>query len=105
MIKKTDKKLYFAIINKVYSLSYLNLGYPTQYRLPDFYMLHHNSRSQAILYTEREKKILNQLHPEATFIIYIEMLDYFAKNRVIIKQIMLEERLKRIAEYNRNQLN
>lgn len=105
MIKKTEKKLYFAIINKVYALSYLNLGYSSQFRLPDYYMLKESSRTRAILYTEKEIKILKKLHPEATFVIYIEMLEYFAKNRVIIKQIMMDEKQKKIAEYSINQLN
>jgi len=97
-----SKKLYLAVINKVYALSYLNVGYPTEFRLPNFYLMNESAKSNSIFYTPAEVKILKEKHPEAVFIERNEINNYFIEIRCYIENARRERMIAKLLE---SQLN
>lgn len=70
MRKRSNGTLYFALVNNVFSLSYINLGYPSQYRLPDYYILTNTFKVNTILYTKKDIELIKEMHPDVLVIPY-----------------------------------
>lgn len=97
--------LYYAIVDKVYSLSYLNLGTPSQFRLPDYYIIRQGFKSQVILYTKKETKILKELHPDVLIIPESDIDAHFYRHSAFFRMQHLEYKKEQLAKQQLKHLN
>lgn len=86
--------LYYAVVEKFYVISYLNVGCPAMTRLNNVDMFHYGFTHECILYTEDEVKVLKELHPEAIFIDRKDIFDYMKSHMGYINSMRLEKQKK-----------
>lgn len=84
-------KIYYAVIDKVILLQYLNVGKSGMYRLKNLSIITSPFKSDSILYTDKEIKYLKIMHPEAEFISKEGMYYYIMEHKALIQRLKYEK--------------